>query len=313
MSPRLIAATTASGRSCPVTPSCSACRAAGCGPKARCGCRRRARSCGATSPTPHAALDRDGRHVACSAARPTFANGNTLDREGRIVHCSHGARAVLRPSRRHGDDPARRLAGEAVQLAQRRGRAADGTIWFTDPPYGIVVRDKGYKADSEIGACHVFRFDPATGELDGCHRRGDPNGLAFSPDESMLYVADTSAACRTDGGGNHHIRVYDVVEGRTRRTVACSPTSDPAWPTGSGSTSRATCTRRRSTRSRCSMPDGTRLGRIMVPERLSNCSRAGPTERVYITASSSLTGSTSRRAATGSLVRRARDTSCWSG
>ncbi len=71
----------------------------------------------------------------------------------------------------------------------------DGSIWFTDPPYGILSNHEGYAAESEIGACLVYRLDPATRALSAVVRSMvHPNGLAFSPDESVLYVADTSAA-----------------------------------------------------------------------------------------------------------------------
>jgi gluconolactonase len=73
--------------------------------------------------------------------------------------------------------------------------AADGSVWFTDPPYGILSNTEGRKADPEYGGCYVFRFDEQHGELtpvvtDMVH----PNGLAFSPDERILYVSDTAGA-----------------------------------------------------------------------------------------------------------------------
>lgn len=71
----------------------------------------------------------------------------------------------------------------------------DGSIWFTDPPYGILSNHEGFAAESEIGACFVYRFDPESRALSVVvQSMVHPNGLAFSPDESVLYVADTSAA-----------------------------------------------------------------------------------------------------------------------
>ena len=91
--------------------------------------------------------------------------------------------------------------------------ASDGAIWFTDPPYGILDDREGYKADSELGGCFVFRLDRATGELTvATDVLVHPNGLAFSPDERTLYVSDTSIA-RIEGA-NHHIIAFDVVDGR---------------------------------------------------------------------------------------------------
>ena len=97
--------------------------------------------------------------------------------------------------------------------------ASDGAIWFTDPPYGILDDNEGYKADSELGGCFVFRLDRVTGELavvsdDLVH----PNGLAFSPDETTLYVSDTSIA--RIPGGNHHIMAFDVVDLRRLAVAA---------------------------------------------------------------------------------------------
>jgi gluconolactonase len=79
---------------------------------------------------------------------------------------------------------------------------SDGTIWFTDPPYGILSDREGYKSESELGDCYVLRFEPRTGDLTILTDEVvEPNGLAFSPDERVLYIADSSAA--SDPKGNH--------------------------------------------------------------------------------------------------------------
>ena len=90
----------------------------------------------------------------------------------------------------------------------------DGSVWFTDPPYGIISDHEGIKSDSAIGNNQVYRFDPATGQLDVVADDFDrPNGLAFSPDESEIYIADSGYA-RGDGfgfeagGGGGHGRPY---------------------------------------------------------------------------------------------------------
>ena len=86
---------------------------------------------------------------------------------------------------------------------------SDGAIWFTDPPYGIIQPHEGHPGEREYGAHHVFRFDERTGDIRPVVTDiKEPNGLAFSPDESVLYVSDTSRALRTDGTGNHHIVGY---------------------------------------------------------------------------------------------------------
>jgi gluconolactonase len=145
--------------------------------------------------------------------RPSdFANGHTLDHDGRILACEHGPRRVSR----YELDGSRttivdRFEGKRLNSPNDIVVASDGAIWFTDPPYGILDDNEGYKADSELAGCFVFRLDRVTGELavmsdDLVH----PNGLAFSPDETTLYVSDTSIA--RIPGGNHHIMAFDVVD-----------------------------------------------------------------------------------------------------
>ena len=139
------------------------------------------------------------------------SNGNTVDRQGRLVTCEHGGRRV---SRTEHDGSitviADRFEGKRLNSPNDVVVKSDGSIWFTDPTYGIESDYEGNKAESEIGGCNVYRVDPATGD----DRRGRsptwsrPNGLAFSLDESQLYVADTG---RTHGAQNPaHIRVFDV-------------------------------------------------------------------------------------------------------
>ncbi len=132
-----------------------------------------------------------------------YANGHTLDRLGRLVSCEHGGRRVTRTE----------LDGSVTVLADRwNGKrlnspndavvAADGAVWFTDPSYGIGGDYEGHRAEPEIDGCHVYRVDPVSGEV---ARVADdfarPNGLAFSPDERRLYVADTARG---------HIRSFAV-------------------------------------------------------------------------------------------------------
>ena len=110
--------------------------------------------------------------------------------------------------------------------------ASDGAIWFTDPPYGILDDSEGYKADSELGGCFVFRFDRATRRADDRRPTTSihPNGLAFSPDERTLYVSDTSIA-RVEGG-NHHIVAFDVIDGRRLERAAGLHVMEPGLSDG---------------------------------------------------------------------------------
>src|SRR5215217_1616 len=118
-----------------------------------------------------------------------FVNGNTRDLQGRLVSCSHGARAVLRTEL---DGTITTLVdsynGKRLNSPNDVVVKSDGTIWFTDPTYGILSDYEGYKSEPEQPGCYVYRFDPADGALSVvADDFGKPNGLAFSADESILY------------------------------------------------------------------------------------------------------------------------------
>jgi gluconolactonase len=146
---------------------------------------------------------------------------------------------------------------------------SDGSIWFTDPTYGIDSDYEGDRAESEIGASHVYRVDAQTGAIRVV--AGDfikPNGLAFSPDERKLYIADTG---RTHGRDfPAHIRVFDVTDDGTLKggSVFAECTAglfdgfrvDEAGRLWSSSAEGV----------HCFDPDGTLIGKILVPETVSN-------------------------------------------
>lgn len=218
-----------------------------------------------------------------------YANGNARDREGRVVSCEHGRRAI---SRTEADGTitllVEKVDGKRFNSPNDVVVRSDGTIWFTDPPYGIISDDEGYHAHSQIIGCYVYCFDPATQRLSiAASDVQRPNGLAFSPDESLLYVADMSVI-DFPTLGRRELRVYKVdgmqlVDGRSFAGV------DPGIPDGfcvdpSGSIW-------------CSCDDGVilfdsqgqRQGKIPVPERVSNCTLGGPdSDELYITATTSL-------------------------
>lgn len=161
--------------------------------------------------------DENDGHVSVFRQPSNNTNGHTVDRQGRLVSCEHLGRRVTRTE----------FDGSITVIADRwQGKRlnspndvvvkSDGSIWFTDPAYGIDWDYEGERAESEIGACHVYRADPATGEVeivaDDFVR---PNGLAFSPDESQLFIADTGVSHVENGP--KHIRVFDVVDGKKLR------------------------------------------------------------------------------------------------
>jgi gluconolactonase len=141
-------------------------------------------------------------------------NGNTVDRQGRLISCEHLGRRVTR-TEFDGTITviADRYQGKRLNSPNDVVVKSDGSIWFTDPAYGIDWDYEGERAESEIGACHVYRVDPASGAIDiVADDFVRPNGLAFSPDESKLYIADTGATHVEDGP--RHIRMFDVIDGK---------------------------------------------------------------------------------------------------
>jgi gluconolactonase len=222
--------------------------------------------------------------------RPSdFANGHTLDHDGRILACEHGPRRVSRYER----DGSRttivdRFEGKRLNSPNDIVVASDGAIWFTDPPYGILDDNEGYKADSELGGCFVFRLDRVTGELavmsdDLVH----PNGLAFSPDETTLYVSDTSIA--RIPGGNHHIMAFDVVDLRRLASPRIFAVIEPGVSDGMRVDVEGNLWTSSGDGIQVYDAAAVELGRILLPEEAANCTFGGPDgRRLFITATSTL-------------------------
>ncbi|HEY3686281.1 MAG TPA: SMP-30/gluconolactonase/LRE family protein [Streptosporangiaceae bacterium] len=213
-------------------------------------------------------------------------NGNTLDRQGRLVTCEQGNRRVTR-TEHDGTRTvlADRWQGRRLNSPNDAAVRSDGSIWFSDPDFGITSDYEGHRAESEIGANNVYRIDPATGEVrlvaDGF---GAPNGLVFSADERRLFVSDTRAG---------RIRVFDVREDGTLSdgdVFADAAAREHArfdnlrfdaagrlWAAAMGDGVH------------CYDPDGTLLGRLIVPEPVANISWGGPKRnRLFITAQTTL-------------------------
>jgi gluconolactonase len=217
-------------------------------------------------------------------------NGNTLDREGRVLHCEHDHRRIARTEA----DGTRaglvdRFEGKRLNSPNDIVVTSDGTIWFTDPPYGLIIPEEGHGGTSEIGDCLVFRHDPRTGALDPVTDLPEhPNGLAFSPDERLLYVSDTSGALPGQGS-NHCIWVFDVVGGSRlangRRFVDVAP----GVPDGFRLDAQGWIYTSAQDGVHVVHPDGTLLGKIRVPEKVGNVTFGGSDrDTLYIAASTSL-------------------------
>lgn len=225
-----------------------------------------------------------------------FTNGHAREADGALLHCSHGLRAIVRTR----FDAAGRPLGDECVVDRYQGRRLnspndvvvkrDGSIWFTDPPYGIVSDREGHRADSELGDHYVFRFDPATGALRIVSDLvEEPNGLAFSPDESVLYVTDTSAALRSDGGGHHHIMAFDVPGGQDLSNPRVFAVVEPGLADGLRVDVHGFVYTSSADSVQVYHPDGTRMGRIPVPEKVGNLVFGGATgNELFICASSSL-------------------------
>ena len=217
------------------------------------------------------------------------SNGNTVDRQGRLVTCEHGMRRVTR-TEHDGNITviADRYQGKRLNSPNDVVVKSDGSIWFTDPTYGIDSDYEGNKAESEIGASYVYRVDPHSGEITVvCDDFVKPNGLAFSPDESLLYVVDTG---RTHGAENPaHMRVFKVGEGSKLSGGQVFADSTVGLFDGF----RLDDTGRIWTSAGDGIhvfdPDGTLIGKVRVPEVVANLCFGGPKrDRIFICGTTSL-------------------------
>jgi gluconolactonase len=218
-----------------------------------------------------------------------YSNGHTRDQQGRLITCEHDTRRVTRTEYD---------GGITVLMDQFQGRPlnapndvvvkSDGSIWFSDPGYGIMFNYEGHKAPLELPAV-VYRLDPdsheATVVVDDLTK---PNGLCFSPDESLLYVVDSGSTPRV-------IRVYDVIGGNRlghgRLFVDMSPgtadgvrcdTDGNVWAAaGNGGDGFDGV--------HIFAPNGDRIGLILLPEKCANLCFGGiKRNRLFMAASQSL-------------------------
>ena len=218
-----------------------------------------------------------------------YANGNTRDRQGRLVTCEHGGRRV---SRTEPDGTivalAERFEGKRLNSPNDVVCKSDGSIWFTDPSFGILGWYEGAKAPAELPT-NVYRIDPSGALSVVAEGINQPNGLAFSPDESILYVVESRSVPRK-------ILAYDVAGGKTlakRRVLidaGAKGTPDGfrvdvdgnlwcGWGMGEEGLDGV----------HVFNPDGKLIGRIDLPERCANvCFGGVHRNRLFMAASTSL-------------------------
>lgn len=217
-----------------------------------------------------------------------FSNGHTRDRQGRLVSCEHGRRQVTR-TETDGSITVIAAAYQGKPLNSPNDVVvhSDGSLWFTDPTYGILSDYEGYQATPEQPVHGVYRVDGTTGEI-ACVADdfNQPNGLAFSPDERTLYIADSGAS--HDDSKPRHIRAFDV-EGAKLSNDRVFAVIDAGVPDGIRTDLAGNLWSSAGDGVQCFAPDGRRLGKILVPEPVANLCFGGPRRnRMFITATTSL-------------------------
>lgn len=224
----------------------------------------------------------DGQ-VSVFRANSNYSNGNTRDREGRLVTCEHGARRVTRT------EPDGSITVIADSYKGKRLNSpndvvvkSDGSIWFTDPNYGIMSDYEGHKADMEQAGCYVYRVDPKNGKIavvvDDFVK---PNGLAFSPDESTLYIADSSISHDPDAPS--HIRSFRVGKDGSLKGGKVFVTTD-GIPDGFRVDVDGNIWTSAGAGINVYTPEADFLGRIRFPQNVSNLTFGGPKRnRIFAT------------------------------
>jgi gluconolactonase len=239
----------------------------------------------------------DDGHLSVFRQPSMNSNGNTIDREGRLITCEHSGRRVTR-TELDGSITiiADKYNGKKLNSPNDAVVASDGSIWFTDPIYGIGGYYEGVKAEPEQEKHNVYRVDPKSGDIRVVvDDFVEPNGIALSPDEKKLYVIDTGF---TDGPDNpSHIRVFDmdVGAGKVSNSKVFAEMPKPSITDGMrcDTAGRVWCSvgwgDPNEDGVRCYTPDGDLLGKIHIPETVANlCFGGMQRNRLYICGSTSL-------------------------
>jgi gluconolactonase len=220
------------------------------------------------------------------------SNGNTVDGQGRLVTCEHSGRRV---SRTEHDGSitviADRYDGKKLNSPNDVVVKSDGSIWFTDPPYGILIDYEGatFPSEQKGGACRVYRVDPKSGAVDVvADDFVKPNGIAFTPDEKQLFIVDTGVTHKKNGP--KHIRRFDVAaNGKTLKNSKLFAECTAGLFDGFRFDRDGRIWTSAGDGVHCYDPDGTLIGKIRIPEMVANVCFGGPKlNRLFICGTTSL-------------------------
>lgn len=231
----------------------------------------------------------EGMGVRCLTTFSHNCNGSTRDDLGRRVTCEHLTRSVVRFE---PDGTKTVLAnahdGRRLNSPNDVVIASDGAVWFTDPSYGILSDYEGARSTPEQVGCFVFRIDPHTGAVEPKVRTMRmPNGLAFSPDETTLYVADSSRS--HDDKGYHHVLAFDIGNGWSLSEPRTFATIEHGVPDGLRVDEHGNVWISSARGIEIFANDGTPLGTLFVPEAVANLTFGGPkNNRLFIAATTSI-------------------------
>jgi gluconolactonase len=236
-------------------------------------------------------LEDDG-HVSVFRANSNYSNGNTRDREGRLITCEHDSRRVTRTEL---DGAITVLIdsyqGKKLNAPNDAVVAADSAVWFTDPGYGIFGNYEGHLAEPELPP-RVYRLDPKTGQATIVADDFDkPNGLAFSADEKKVYIIDSGLT----HGGRANIRVFDVNGDKLANGKVFAENFAPGFTDGvrTDIDGNVWCSMGwadpKEDGVRCYAPNGELIGKIHLPETCANlCFGGKKRNRLFMTASTSV-------------------------
>ncbi len=212
-----------------------------------------------------------------------YCNGNTIDHEENLISCSHGARCLYKT---YPDMTTEKLIdnfnGKKLNSPNDVCVKSDGTIWFTDPPYGILSDYEGYYGKQEYDGCNVFCYNPKNNNLEVIIDDLDrPNGIALSPDENKLYVADTGEYIK-------HLYSYDLINGKAQNRKLIYDFK-PFFSDGFRCDKDGNIWTSAGKAIKCFNKDLKLIGQIKIPELVSNCEFGGIEGNIlYITATTSL-------------------------